>query len=200
MYPDGLGLYLQVGEGRESASWIYRFNVNGRDRQMGLGPLHTIGLAEARELARQCREQRQHGLDPIEVRKAERRDQEKRAAKQITFRTCAEKWIEDNKSNWSPSYLHNTKNRIEARLYPMLGNLPVSAINVDLLEKVVKPISSTFPQVANFLLIYLRGILDCAEIYDHRPEGSNVARSKKLMGRLKGKKRPVKHHAALPYA
>ncbi|MGA7490700.1 MAG: Arm DNA-binding domain-containing protein, partial [Xanthobacteraceae bacterium] len=72
MYPDGGGLYLQVGEGGGAKSWLFRYNVEGRDRQMGLGPLHTIGLAEARERARKRREQRLDGIDPIEARKADR--------------------------------------------------------------------------------------------------------------------------------
>ena len=50
MYADGAGLYLLVGP-TGAKSWIYRFMLNGKAREMGLGPMHTIGLAEARKRA-----------------------------------------------------------------------------------------------------------------------------------------------------
>ena len=49
MYADGGGLYLQVSE--RGASWIYRYMLNGRAREMGLGPLVLYGLSAARALA-----------------------------------------------------------------------------------------------------------------------------------------------------
>ena len=60
---------------------------------MGLGPVHTIGLAEAREMARQCRQQRLNGIDPIEARNAARLEQKLATARQVTFRHCAEGWV-----------------------------------------------------------------------------------------------------------
>jgi hypothetical protein len=41
MYHDGGGLYLQVGAGG-AKSWIYRFMLDGRPREMGLGPLNAV--------------------------------------------------------------------------------------------------------------------------------------------------------------
>jgi Arm DNA-binding domain len=58
MYADGAGLYLQVtGDGarRVAKSWIYRYTLRGRARQMGLGSLSSFGLAEARLKAAECR-------------------------------------------------------------------------------------------------------------------------------------------------
>src|ERR1019366_7653191 len=75
MYSDGGGLYLQVtGDGKKnvSRSWIFQFKVRGRERQMGLGPVHTITLAEARQKATECRKLRLEGIDPIEARRATR--------------------------------------------------------------------------------------------------------------------------------
>src|SRR5208337_5008187 len=71
MHPDGGGLYLQVSE-NGSRSWIFRFKKGGRSRDMGLGSLATISLAEAREMAAECRRLRLTGIDPIESRKTDR--------------------------------------------------------------------------------------------------------------------------------
>jgi hypothetical protein len=67
MYHDGVGLYLQVSAGG-AKSWIFRFMLDGRAREMGLGPVHAIPLAEARKRATECRRMRLDGLDPIEAR------------------------------------------------------------------------------------------------------------------------------------
>jgi len=71
VYADGGGLYFHVS-GSGTKSWIYRFRLNQRSREMGLGPVHAISLSEARDRALQCRKMRHQGIDPIEARKAER--------------------------------------------------------------------------------------------------------------------------------
>jgi Arm DNA-binding domain len=72
-YGDGGSLYLQVSR-YGSASWVFRYRVGGRLRDHGLGSLDTWSLAEARERARKCRQLRGEGRDPIEERRAERKN------------------------------------------------------------------------------------------------------------------------------
>src|ERR1700748_288948 len=57
LYFDGDGLLLKVVQGRDAPtkSWVFRYRVNGKRRDMGLGPLRTFSLIEARERARQLR-------------------------------------------------------------------------------------------------------------------------------------------------
>ena len=71
LFGDGGGLFLQVSE-RGAKSWIFRFKKDGRLRVMGLGPVHTVSLAGAREAARLCRKARLGGIDPIDTRRAGR--------------------------------------------------------------------------------------------------------------------------------
>ena len=88
MYADGGGLYLQVTEG--GASWIYRYMLDKRPREMGLGPLALFGLSEARAKALDARRLRHEGVDPIEARRATRAQMRLDAAKAMTFQQCAE--------------------------------------------------------------------------------------------------------------
>ena len=93
MYADGAGLYLQVsGDGatRIAKSWIYRYTLNGRAREMGLGPFSAFGLAEACERATEQRRLKHEGIDPIDARRAKRIQASLDAAKAMTFRDCAE--------------------------------------------------------------------------------------------------------------
>ena len=87
-YGDGGGLYLQVATGG-SKSWIYRYQVDGRRRSLGLGGLTTVSLAQARDKAADARKLLAAGRDPIEARNS-------RAAprvKAMTFEQCANAYI-----------------------------------------------------------------------------------------------------------
>jgi Arm DNA-binding domain len=88
-YADGGGLVLQVSKGG-TKSWIYRYQRDGRERHMGLGPVHTLSLADARDRARDCRRSLLDGRDPIEQRETERRQQRVDSARGMTFKQCAE--------------------------------------------------------------------------------------------------------------
>jgi hypothetical protein len=106
VYADGGGLYLQVGEGGGAKSWVFRYSRArfGKlgEAHMGLGPLHTISLADARELARQCRQQLLRGIDPIEARKSERLAKQLEAAKNLTFAECAKDYLAFMSRTWKP--------------------------------------------------------------------------------------------------
>ena len=67
VYPDGNGLLLQVSA-TGAKSWIFRFKRNGKARDMGLGSLRDVTLAQARERAQAARQRLTEGLDPIEER------------------------------------------------------------------------------------------------------------------------------------
>ena len=87
-HPDGHGLYLQIASAG-AASWLFRYEVAGRERMLGLGPLHTVSLKEARERAKAARLQLLDGVDPIEHRKAKRAAEAAKKAATITFREAA---------------------------------------------------------------------------------------------------------------
>lgn len=70
-YGDGGGLWLQVANGG-SRSWIFRYQIDGRARQMGLGPLDVVPLADARQKAIDARRVLLEGQDPIESKREAR--------------------------------------------------------------------------------------------------------------------------------
>jgi hypothetical protein len=67
-YPDGDNLYLRVSRpGR--GSWLLRYERAGKERMLGLGPLHTVTLAEARIRAKAARQLLLDGVDPIDQKR-----------------------------------------------------------------------------------------------------------------------------------
>jgi Arm DNA-binding domain len=101
-YSDGLGLWLQVSKWK-TKSWIFQYTVHGRVRQFGLGPTHTVTLAEARQQATECRKQVRDGIDLIERRKDERTQKRVEEAKSLTFTEAAEQFIASHQDGWRNS-------------------------------------------------------------------------------------------------
>jgi integrase len=201
MYADGAGLYLLVGR-TGSKSWVYRYRQDGRLRDMGLGPLHTVSLAEAREAALACRKLRREGGDPIEARRAGRAQIRLDAAKAMTFRQCAEAYIAAHKPGWkNPKHAAQWPSTLFVYVYPIFGSLPVQTIDTVLVTKAIEPIWTEKPETAGRVRGRIEVILDWAATRGYR-DGENPARWRGHLENLlprKTKVRQVVHHAALPY-
>jgi integrase len=200
-YGDGGGLYLLLGPSG-AKSWVFRFREAGRLREMGLGPLHTIGLSEARQKAQDCRKARLDGRDPIEARRAERMAARLDAAKAMTFKACAERYIASHKAGWkNPKHAEQWPSTLKTYVYPVLGALPVQAVDVGLVMKAVEPIWTVKPETASRVRGRIESVLDWATARGYR-QGDNPARWRGHLENLlpnKSKVRRVEHHAALPY-
>ena len=205
MHADGGGLWLQVSEGKGGTlrrSWIFRYAVGERERKMGLGSLDTIGLAEAREKAGGCRQLRLQGNDPIIHRDAERRAQAVSTAKSITFEEAAERYIAAHRAGWrNIKHASQWANTLGSYAHPVLGSLPVQAIDTGLVLKVLEPIWTKKPETAGRVRGRIESVLDWASARGLR-QGENPARWKGHLDKLlprKSKVHKVEHHAALPH-
>jgi integrase len=202
MYADGGGLYLRVAEGG-SKQWIFRYVINGRLRDMGIGPEHTLTLAEARERATAARKLRLDGIDPIEHKRAQRAAQQAADAKAMTFKQCAEGYIRDNEAEWTnPKHRYEWSSTLSRYVYPVLGNLPVATIDTPLVLKVVKPLWERAPETASRVRGRIENVLGWATVHHYRT-GDNPARWRGLLEHAlpaRNKVAKVKHLAALPYA
>ncbi len=201
LYGDGGGLFLQVTP-NGSKSWVFRFKEAGKLRVMGLGPAHTVSLAEARDKAQECRKLRLDGKDPIEERKAARLAARLDAAKAITFRACAESYIAAHKPGWrNDKHAAQWPATLVAYVYPAFGELPVQAVDVALVMKAVEPIWTEKPETASRVRGRIESVLDWATARGYR-QGENPARWRGHLENLlprRSKVREVKHHAALAY-
>ncbi len=140
MYADGGGLYLQVSNAG-SRSWIFRFELHGREREMELGPLHDVPLASARDKAVECRKLKRDGIDPIEARSTQRKNAQLEAAKAITFRDAAEAYLKTFEGSWrNAKHSDQWRNTLATYAYPVFGHLPVQGVDVTLIMKVLDPI------------------------------------------------------------
>lgn len=201
-YADGGGLYLQVSPSG-SKSWIFRYMILGKAREMGLGSLNSISLAEARAEVGRWRKVLQEKRDPLEFRKDEHRRIALENAKGSSFLECAEQFIEAHKAEWknkkSPDQWRNT---LTSYCGPVFGNMAVKDIDTGLVLRVLEPIWHTKTETATRLRARIERVLDYARVRNLR-EGENPARWRghldHLLANIKKSAR-VKHMRALPFS
>lgn len=201
-YADGLGLYLQVGESANKA-WIYRFKRLGKERQMGLGPVHSTTLSEARVKAAECRKLLLEGLDPIDMRRRERTNLRAETLKVHTFKECAEAVLRAKGAEWNNAkHAKQWPTTLKTYVYPVFGDLAVNDIDTGVVLQVLEPIWNSKPETARRVRGRIETVLDWAKARGWR-EGENPAAWRGHLDKLlasHNRAQTVKHHEALPYA
>jgi integrase len=202
MHGDGGGLWLCVSS-KYAASWILRYSLGGKTREMGLGGLADVSLADAREKATEARRLRGAGMDPIVERDRKAAAARLEAARAITFKEAAETYIADHGAGWkNDKHAAQWPQSLKAYAYPIIGKLPVGAIDVAVVTKVLRPIWTKKPETASRLRGRIEAILDWATANGYR-QGENPARWRGHLEAIlpkRSKVRRVTHHAALPYS
>jgi integrase len=198
---DGGGLYLVVGK-QTGRSWVFRFRKYGKLHDYGLGPAHTINLALARRKAAACRIELYGGTNPAETRKAERQARALTAAKTMIFKTAAEKFIESHSAGWKGGRSEEQwRQSLTDHVLPVIGNLPVQAIDTAAVLRVLEPIWTTIPETASRVRGRIESILDWAKARGYR-SGDNPASWRGHLDHLlpaKTRVIQVKNHPALPF-
>jgi hypothetical protein len=93
---------------------------------MGLGPLHTVSLAEAREIARQARQLLLNGVDPVDAKSARIAKARIESIKAKTFQEAAREYIDSHDAGWrSAKHVREWTDTLARFVYPVFGDLPV---------------------------------------------------------------------------
>lgn len=200
-YPDGAGLYLQVSPSG-SKSWIFRFMLAGKAREMGLGSLLGVSLEDARAKANEARAHLAAKRDPIAVRDAEEKARRLEAARALTFDQCATAYIQAHRGGWrNAKHADQWANTLQTYASPIFGKLPVQDVDTALVMKVLEPIWGTKTETATRVRSRIELVLDWAKARKYRA-GENPARWRGHLSHLLPKRSDVKavrNHPALPY-
>ncbi|WP_405222203.1 tyrosine-type recombinase/integrase [Lentisalinibacter sediminis] len=197
---DGKGLYLVAKGG--SKLWVYRYQIQGKRRDMGLGGYPELSLKEARELRDKYRKLAKSGADPIAARREERERAIRESRQGITFKECAAAYIESHQSGWrNPKHVAQWKNTLETYAYPKIGQSLVKDIDTEAILAILQPIWTKKTETASRVRGRIENILDWARVRGFRV-GENPARWRGHLDKLlpkRSKVAPVTHHPALPY-
>jgi integrase len=194
-YSDGSvkGLMLMVRPSG-ARSWMLRYQIGGRRRDMGLGPYPEVSLADARERALEARRVlKRDGKDPLA---------ERSRPKLLTFRAAAEALIEAKRPGWrNAKHAAQWTATLATYAWPKLGALDVRAVDTAAVLEVLRPIWTAKTETASRVRQRIEAVLDYATAIRART-GENPARWKGHLDHLlanPSKVRAVKHHAALDW-
>jgi integrase len=200
-YPDGGGLYLDVTS-PTAASWVYRYQLQGRVGNLGLGSYPAISLARARERAAEARTLKAEGIDPLQHRRASRAATVAAAAKQKTFREAAAEYIAANEVGWSnKAHAKQWAATLETYAYPIIGDFPARDIDAALVLKILQPIWSTKTETASRVRGRIEAVLDWSKSLGYRTGDNPAAWKGNLRSLLPAPSRlkKIEHRAAMPY-
>jgi integrase len=172
------GLLLQITESG-AKSWVLRYELNGRERMMGLGSAADFTFKEARERARAARQSLADKRDPLDARRAERAAAKAAAAKRMNFREAAPRYAAQQEAKWTnESHRLQFLASLETYAYPVLGNMDVATIDTPDALRVLEPIWTTKTETASRIRNRIERVLDWAVVCGHRPRGDNPCRWK----------------------
>ena len=169
---------------------------------MGLGPTHTVSLAEARQQALAARKLLLAGVNPLTTKKEEKAAAALANARVMTFDQCAESYINAQKAGWKNSkHADQWASTIKAYASPVFGHLPVAEVDTVLVVKCLAPIWESKAETANRLRGRIESVLGWATTSGYR-SGENPARWKGHLENLLAsisKTSRMKHHPSLPW-
>lgn len=170
------GLILVVGASG-SRSWILRYRILGRRREVGLGGYPDVTLAGAHKAAREAHEKIRAGIDPIDHSVKAKAAIAASRAKEVTFKSAALAYIASHEKTWSTKSHFQWTNTLENHVYPTIGHKWVRDIGVAEVMSVLKPIWHDKNETASRIRGRIEKILDWAKFNGLR-EGENPARWK----------------------
>ena len=186
-HADGNGLYLYV-QRTGTRSWVQRLVIRGRKRELGLGSVHLVSLAEAREQARANRKLARAGGDPLV---------EKRRLEAVpTFAEAAATVVEQKRAGWrSPRAAADWLHSLERYVFPRIGGRPVSEVSSADLLAVLTPIWHVKSDTARRLRQRIGAVLEWSIAMEHRTDNPCDR-----IGPVLGPQRDiVRHMRALPH-
>ena len=194
LHADGNGLYLNVTE-TGAKSWRLIFSFRGKRRELGLGPVNALSLAEAREKATEARRLRNQGVDPKEAWRLQERDEAAPA-----FGAVALDLIESLEPGWkNGKHRQQWRNTLTTYARP-IWDKPVADVDVNDILKLLRPIWTIKPETASRVRGRIERVLDAAKVR-RLPSGENPAAWRGNLSMLLPRKKmgPTRHHPAMPF-
>jgi integrase len=189
---DGGGLYLLINP-NGSKIWRLAYRFQGREKLLSGGPYPKTTLLAARRWRDSMHELLEIGLDPSEERQAEKREVLARSTGRVTnqFQHVAREWLKIRSLTWSPRYAALVVGRLEADIFPAIGNLDIAEVKPrQILEAIRKIEARGAIEMARRLKNH------CSEIFRYAiPDGRCESDPCRDLNPAMAKPRPVQHRS-----
>lgn len=162
------GLYVRLAE-TGAITWIFRFKLHGKARQMGFGPYPAVSLAAARTMAREAYAHVKAGRDPIELEQAKAEAAKADAARQVTFASYAERYMADRRETFKTQKQGNLwEVTIRDYALPVIGKLRMNDITERNIQQMMAPIYNTKRETTRKVVQRVAAIIGAAMDDGHR--------------------------------
>jgi integrase len=202
---DGGGLMLSAAPTRIKGvvvrSWLFRFQIDKRERVMGLGSARVVSLAEARLKANEARKLLAAGIDPLTNRNAERMAMRAAELHTATFKQVLDQLLDSHGDKWRQKHAAQWRNSMMTYAKPLF-DVAVGDIDTAMVVKVIEPQWKRAPQTMDRVRRRIGEVLGFAEVRGFRKPGPSPTRWKNHFDKLlshPSKLKPVVHHAAMTY-
>jgi integrase len=136
---DGGGLFLLVTP-TGGKLWRFKYRFGGKEKLISFGTYPEISLADARKRREDARKLLANGVDPGEVKKAQKAATV--AETENSFEVVAREWHGKFSGTWSPSHAETTLRRIQSDVFPVIGSRSVGEIRAPELLAMLRRIES----------------------------------------------------------
>jgi len=143
---DGGGLFLLVSPSGGKC-WRLKYRFGGKEKLLALGPYPAISLGDARQGREDARKLMVNGVDPGEVKKAQKAAKVEAATN--TFEAIARGWHKDSKPDWSDNHAERLLKRLEQDVFAFIGNKPITEIKTPDIVEVLKRVSNRTLETAH---------------------------------------------------
>ncbi len=138
-HSDGFGLYLELTKAG-GRYWRMKYRYGGKEKRLAFGVYPGVGLKDARELATKARQSLQDGIDPGELRRA---DKAKTAFETVnTLEAVARDWMKHQAARWDTETAGRIRATLENDIFKTLGSRPLAAIKPGEIMAAVKKIEA----------------------------------------------------------
>jgi integrase len=206
---DGGGLRLVI-RATGSKAWVFRYTLDGKTREMGLGSYPQTSLEQARNLATEQRALVKTKIDPLHKREDDEKlrlvAQTKQAALSMSFQDCAERCMEAKRAGWrNEKHAAQWASTLRTYVYPVFGAVPVNEVSTDLVLAALTPIWSSKNETASRVRQRIETVLSWAGAMRLRNANEiNPAQWRGHLDALLAKPSDVQpvdsHHAAVSFS
>jgi integrase len=190
-HSDGNCLYLRVKDSG-ARSWVFRYKVNGKPVELGIGSISVRTLSDARYLAIDMKRAIAAGMNPKSLLAPKQQTK--------TFANYAHELIESKKAGWrSGKHTQQWPNTLQEYVFPVIGKKPVKEIGLEEVKKILNPIWATKTETANRVRMRIEAVLDYGYLHEGLDK-ANPARWKGCLDKVfpsRKKTQPVKHFEAI---
>ena len=188
-YADGGGLYVVV-DPSGAKRWVQRLVIQGKRRDLGLGGLTTVTLAEAREKALEARRSARSGGDPLAARRAAQRHVP-------TFAEAMAPAHAEQRKTWkNAKHADQWVNTLTTYALPILGAMRIDRVETSDIMRVLTPIWTEKPETARRVRQRISAVFEWAKVHGYRSGENPVAGVQSGLARQPKAK---SNHAALAF-